>query len=735
MPLEIEVSPDILNAITNEVEAYYVGKHGLDTNDGRNIEQAFLTFGAAIAAAAAQVPAANNRFSIICHDGGTYTEDLTVPEYVTIDAPDATLIGNHTITQNAKMHFQRYEATAGFCVHKNAGAGSCCVKGSSMYLSGAASGLVCTSGDMCGEVQYTNVENGYGAGSTSTGDIHMRFGYVFIRGTGFGVGLAAGGTGHLALTINCIEDNGGAGTAVRMFAGTAHITVANIDCATTWNVNAGANLYLNAGQLDGNGVGVGNVHLQSVPWRFIRTTDNLVAIIGAANAGDHFMLQEGVHLVTATVNVTDADVVIEGPRGAIVRYSTAGFPCFTIGATRVTLRGFTIEATAAATGDAIRASAAATRCVYDDLHFSWVPAGVNAYIIRYPGDDTLVHRCQTTGEWYMLVYNNAGDRVRIIGNYVAQADFYGVDLQGTVYDCIVANNVFYNIQNVGVNLLNSVRCIVANNIIEDANGQAIHLAGTAQRNIVTGNIESNCAEGITIEANADYNLCGGNKLPDGVTNNNPNGDNILYSREVKFVRAAQGFEDLVAGVTEQIAIPNLTGIRGILRARFWIGPSGGGIGAAVRTRITLNMFCRDNFLHAEYNTYFESTLLAGYPQFDFRTVDLDVAAAQGDARFQVDSIAGFVAGDLVRVRDANNFEFQRVSGLDGVTTDLDLEDTVIPAAGWAIDDDVARVMELGNLSYEDEDETGELHLEIIPEAGDDNCRLYWAIEYLGRAED
>lgn len=75
----------------NGVQVYYVGKHGLDTNTGLNLGKAFLTFGAAIAAATAQTPSSINQFAIVCLDAGRYTESVTVPAWVHLFAPEATL--------------------------------------------------------------------------------------------------------------------------------------------------------------------------------------------------------------------------------------------------------------------------------------------------------------------------------------------------------------------------------------------------------------------------------------------------------------------------------------------------------------------------------------------------------------------------------------------------------------------------------------------------------------------
>jgi len=91
--------PDASGVFALEVEEeniYYVGKHGADTNDGLRIEDAFLTFGAAITAATGETPSLSNQFAIVCLDGGSYTEDITCVNYVHIYAPNANITGQMT---------------------------------------------------------------------------------------------------------------------------------------------------------------------------------------------------------------------------------------------------------------------------------------------------------------------------------------------------------------------------------------------------------------------------------------------------------------------------------------------------------------------------------------------------------------------------------------------------------------------------------------------------------------
>ena len=82
----------------------FFGKGGSDTNDGKSYIQRLLTLGAAITAAAALTPAADNIITIKCEDSGIYTENYTSADYVNLYAPCAVLNGTITISHDTYMH-------------------------------------------------------------------------------------------------------------------------------------------------------------------------------------------------------------------------------------------------------------------------------------------------------------------------------------------------------------------------------------------------------------------------------------------------------------------------------------------------------------------------------------------------------------------------------------------------------------------------------------------------------
>jgi len=83
----------------SQEQFFCVGKAGNDSNNGKSENECLLTIGAAIAKAAAQLPTFGNQFNIRIIDGGLYSENITIPEFVHVTGPGARIEG--TVTTNA----------------------------------------------------------------------------------------------------------------------------------------------------------------------------------------------------------------------------------------------------------------------------------------------------------------------------------------------------------------------------------------------------------------------------------------------------------------------------------------------------------------------------------------------------------------------------------------------------------------------------------------------------------
>ena len=230
------------------VQTVYVGKHGNDSNDGLAPTRAKLTFGSAITAATALVPSTSNRISIICEDGGTYTESFTIPSWVMIKAPNATFVGNTTISDDAEFVFQEIVAATGNAITKT-GSATGWATGEIVRATGTANGVVntATTSILIVRVRQIYSENGTGILdlSNGAGHIHMDVEDMYITGAGTAVdrqsndGIIVGRISHI------LEKDGGVGngTALDITDGRMNLNVGTIETTVAYSV-AGS------GQLD-----------------------------------------------------------------------------------------------------------------------------------------------------------------------------------------------------------------------------------------------------------------------------------------------------------------------------------------------------------------------------------------------------------------------------------------------------------------------------------------------------
>jgi hypothetical protein len=123
-------APELLNggggggSDVDGVQVYWLGKHGNDANSGLTWNDAVLTIGQAHTLTAAETPATDNRFAIVCLDAGIYDEDVTCQEWVDLYMPNATIEGAivGAVNCRTRVHCNKPDAAAvGF--ELNAGSG------------------------------------------------------------------------------------------------------------------------------------------------------------------------------------------------------------------------------------------------------------------------------------------------------------------------------------------------------------------------------------------------------------------------------------------------------------------------------------------------------------------------------------------------------------------------------------------------------------------------------------
>lgn len=276
-------------AAYNAAQTIYVGGNGSDSNDGLSPDLPKLTIGGAITAASALTPASDNIIVICGGDAAEYTEDITVPRYVVIDMPNAHLLGGVTSTSpDAGVRFHRItKTTSGNAVFlDSATSGQFWVNVDRIDIDGTANGLACSQAGAL----IANVRSIINGGTnhaivglaTAPGHIHAEVEDIYLTSTGFGVGLAVGGTIHVH-TKHILNSGAGAGTAVNGDAGTIHLNANVIDVTSAWDVETGATLYVDCDVITESGASANDGTV--VDWKSLVSTALQPAAISDAVYG------------------------------------------------------------------------------------------------------------------------------------------------------------------------------------------------------------------------------------------------------------------------------------------------------------------------------------------------------------------------------------------------------------------------------------------------------------------
>ncbi len=300
----------------DESNVLYVGKHGSDSDSGATIQQAFLTFKAAInwlrgslvlvsasgltvgdtvtgdtSGAVATVKeisgttiyldgrtldfqvetlngaaysatavngmvgplSAAKNYSLECFDAGVYTENISVPSYVKIQAPSANLTGTASgtniaveIDEYASVVFdQIFAPAAGVTAVSKIGAANSRVEATLIQCMSTANGVTASGGTLAVYIRAMAIVNGTGITGSAASNIIGILGKAVISGSG--TMLDADNDCVIELTVAGIEDTGATGTGVSVAAGnTATLTIGQlqfsgggtpIDIATTGVLN------------------------------------------------------------------------------------------------------------------------------------------------------------------------------------------------------------------------------------------------------------------------------------------------------------------------------------------------------------------------------------------------------------------------------------------------------------------------------------------------------------------
>jgi len=237
-------------------QAYYVNKHGSDANDGLTPDEAKLTFGSAITAAAAQTPSTSNRFVIVCDDAGIYNENITCQSWIDVRAPDAVLTGSVALADDSHVVFKRVTVSTGTAITKTSGTGISRVKVDDLEATSTA-GCLLNSGTgavVILEAKTVRVATGTAIGdvSTAAGHVHVDIEDLYISGNG-GTGIARFGSGSIIGKITHILETGTptTTTGINVAGGEIDLVVGSVSADTAYSVASGAVLRLAALSITG----------------------------------------------------------------------------------------------------------------------------------------------------------------------------------------------------------------------------------------------------------------------------------------------------------------------------------------------------------------------------------------------------------------------------------------------------------------------------------------------------
>lgn len=254
------------NLLTNYTaeNMLYVGKHGDDwVNTGINISKAFRTFTAALAAAVAAGPLETNRYVLYCEDAGEYAENLSLPAWVSIFAPNAKLLGSVaaspvlTLADNAGACFGVLESLpTQVGVYKPAGGSGVSIASIGHLIAGGPNpgegggigaksdtpdGVLSLTADLI-SVGVTAV--GIGDESGNRGKIQLAIGSIRLYGAN-AIAVAMGATGIISGYVSEVSEFGagvGTGLGIKLSRGQVDISILALNSTDSWSANSPAKL-------------------------------------------------------------------------------------------------------------------------------------------------------------------------------------------------------------------------------------------------------------------------------------------------------------------------------------------------------------------------------------------------------------------------------------------------------------------------------------------------------------
>lgn len=231
----------------------YVGQNGNNSNNGQHITNAVLTFSNAILKAQELNPSANKRIQIICLDAYTYSDNLTIPQYINISANNATLSGSVALMGYNIVYFRSIIAkttaviSAGPDVSVNIGN---LILDNNIGIENMNSNTL--------TINIQNVVVGSGVFISVTNPINCTVGNILLNGgTAFSVLSSS-----ITARVNNITESVPS-TAISIISGNATAYIENILTTIATNVSGTLNLFATTISGTRLGSGIQNILLPS----------------------------------------------------------------------------------------------------------------------------------------------------------------------------------------------------------------------------------------------------------------------------------------------------------------------------------------------------------------------------------------------------------------------------------------------------------------------------------------
>jgi Phage tail repeat like len=308
----------------------YVSKVGNDADNGLSIAKPKLTIGAALTVASTLLTGGASEVTVLVMDGGAYTENITVPTNVNLDARGATLIGTISAESDTHIWFNEQYPSANnqICYDKSGGSGHgfydvdrLDLRGTDGTLTGCQ-GIANTSN---GSVAFIRVgvlwvcQNGIGIGDNTSGFGHIHFwaADLYLAGnTAYGINASTANSNIVGYIDHILETGSPTGTiGIRITNGAATVktTITEIIADEVYNISAGE-LYLVSAKVTGTRTGTPIFEMSPATAIFENTVNDFTAAqeISVNGAADTPALKlDGTIFTGGTATTTKPYLLVE----------------------------------------------------------------------------------------------------------------------------------------------------------------------------------------------------------------------------------------------------------------------------------------------------------------------------------------------------------------------------------------------------------------------------------------